>query len=493
MNIADRAAMLKEIDRVIERGRFKDTWESLGQYRVPSWYRDAKFGIFIHWGVYSVPAFANEWYSRNMYVQGSREYEHHIQTYGPHKEFGYKDFIPMFKAEKYQPDKWAELFADAGARYVIPVAEHHDGFQMYKSDLSEWNAAEKGPCRNTTAELKAALEKKDIRMGVSSHRVEHWFFMSHGREFESDIHDPMQCGDFYWPAMPEAPHHDKFSQPTPTAEYLEDWLLRCCELVDRMRPNVFYFDWRIQHSAVKPYLRKFAAYYYNRADEWGMEVAINYKHDAFMFGCAVPDVERGQFAEVKPFFWQTDTAIARNSWCYTENNDYKSARSIVCDLVDIVSKNGTLLLNVGPKADGTIGPEDTAVLKAIGAWMKMNGEAIYDTHVWRAYGEGPTKVEEGQFTDGKEKVFTPEDIRFTVKGEHLYATVLKWPEDGQVLVRSLASARDSHEKLFQGILRDVHILGYDGDFTWEAREDGLYVSAPKLRSDMPVVIKVAMD
>ncbi|MBR6570407.1 MAG: alpha-L-fucosidase, partial [Clostridia bacterium] len=164
-----------------------------------------------------------------------------------------------------------------------------------------------------------------------------------------------------------------------------------------------------------------------------------------------------------------------------------------CDLVDIVSKNGTLLLNVGPKADGTIGPEDTAVLKAIGAWMKMNGEAIYDTHVWRAYGEGPTKVEEGQFTDGKEKVFTPEDIRFTVKGEHLYATVLKWPEDGQVLVRSLASARDSHEKLFQGILRDVHILGYDGDFTWEAREDGLYVSAPKLRSDMPVVIKVAMD
>lgn len=212
-----------------------------------------------------------------------------------------------------------------------------------------------------------------------------------------------------------------------------------------------------------------------------------------MSGCAVPDVERGQFAEVKPLFWQTDTAIAHNSWCYTQINDYKSARSIVCDLVDIVSKNGTLLLKVGPKADGTIGPEDTAVLKAIGAWMKVNSEAICDTHVWRTYGEGPTKVEEGQFTDANEKVFTPEDIRFTVRGENLYATVLKWPKDGRVTVRSLAGARDAHKMLFQGVVKRVQILGCDEEPEWKRNENGLHISAPGFISDMPVVIKLTLD
>ena len=167
---------------------------------------------------------------------------------------------------------------------------------------------------------------------------------------------------------------------------------------------------------MKPYLKKFAAYYYNRAEEWGIPATINYKHDAFMFGSAVVDIERGQFADVKPFFWQTDTAVARNSWCYTENNDYKTAREIICDLVDIVSKNGTMLLNIGPKADGTIPDEDKKILLDIGRWLKVNGEAIYNSKVWRVAQEGPTGIEEGQFTDGKTKVFTSEDIRFTVNG-----------------------------------------------------------------------------
>ena len=489
----DMKPYLAEIDRVIEKGPFKDTWESLGKFEVPDWYRNAKFGIFIHWGVYSVPSFGSEWYSRCMYIKEDRCFEHHVKTYGPHNKFGYKDFIPLFKAEKFSADAWADLFKKAGAKYVVPVAEHHDGFQMYQSDISHWNAAEMGPCRNVLGELKEAVEERGMTLGASTHRVEHWFFMGHGREFDSDVKEPMQRGDFYWPAMPEANHHDLYSEPTPTEEFLQDWLVRCCELVDKYRPKLVYFDWWIQHHSVKPYLKKFAAYYYNRAAEWGVQVAITYKHEAFMFGCAVPDVERGQFADIKPFFWQTDTAIARNSWCYTEGNDFKPAKGLICDLVDIVSKNGTFLLNVGPKPDGTISEQDTAVLTEIGEWMAVNSEAIYGTKVWRKFGEGPTKIKEGQFTDGAEKVFTPEDIRFTVKGENLYCTVLSWPEDGHVVIKSLGYSADANLPEFHGIVKDVDVLGCADKPVWERKQGGLHVTMPGIKTDKPVVIRVKID
>ena len=212
-----------------------------------------------------------------------------------------------------------------------------------------------------------------------------------------------------------------------------------------------------------------------------------------MFGSAVPDVERGQFADMKPYFWQTDTAIARNSWCYTEGNVYKSAAGIVRDLIDIVSKNGTMLLNVGPKADGTIGEEDRKVLSEIGAWMRVNGEAIYGTHVWRRFGEGPTQVQEGQFTDGADKAFTPQDIRFTMAGDRLYASVLVWPEDGHVLIASLAKTDASKLPVFDGIIRGVKVLGHEGGVQWHRDETGLHVLAQGVRSDMPVVIRVQLD
>lgn len=265
----DMKPYLQKIDSVIEKGPWKDTWESLSGYRVPEWYRNAKFGIFIHWGIYSVPAFGNEWYSRNMYIEGTPEFEHHVETYGKQSRFGYKDFIPMFRAEKFDPAVWADLFFEAGAKYVVPVAEHHDGFQMYKSGISHWNAYEMGPKRDVLGELKKCVEARGMVAGASSHRVEHWFFMGHGKDFESDIKGPMERGDFYWPAMPERPHYDLFSEPAPTEEFLEDWLVRTCELIDCYRPRILYFDWWIQHSAVKPYLKKAAAYYYNRAAGMG--------------------------------------------------------------------------------------------------------------------------------------------------------------------------------------------------------------------------------
>ncbi len=483
---------LAKIDSVIENGKYKDTWESLSQYRVPDWYKDSKFGIFIHWGVYSVPAFGSEWYSRNMYIQGSWEYNHHIETYGAHKDFGYKDFIPMFKAEKFSADEWCDLFKQAGAQYIVPVAEHHDGFQMYKSEVSHWNAYEMGPHKDIVGELSESARRHGIINGASSHRVEHWFFMGHGKEFESDITDDEKYGDFYYPAMPEPNHQDLFSKPTPTKEFLNDWLVRCCEIVDRFQPKIVYFDWWIQHSAVKPYLKKFAAYYYNRAEEWGGGV-INYKHDAFMFGCAVVDIERGQFADAKPFIWQTDTAVAKNSWCYTENNDYKSPREIICDLVDIVSKNGRLLLNIGPKADGTIPDEDRHILLEIGKWLSVNGEAIYGSAVWRYAAEGPTKVEEGQFADGNDKNYTSRDIRFTVNNGCLYATVLSYPENGEVCIESLREADASRLPLFHGIIKDVDVLGFSEKPEFKRDEKGLHIKTNTVKSEYPVVFKIKVD
>jgi alpha-L-fucosidase len=484
---------LKGIQEVIDRGPFENNWDSLGNYEVPKWYRNAKFGIFIHWGVYSVPAFGDEWYPRNMYIQGSKEFEHHIKKYGPHKDFGYKDFIPMFTADKFNPDEWADLFKQSGAKYVVPVAEHHDGFQMYRSDFSRWNVFEMGPKRDVLGELEEACNKRDIVTGASSHRVEHWFFMGHGKEFDSDIKEPLVCGDFYWPAMPEAEHHDLYSEPIPTKEYLEDWLVRTCEIVDKYRPRIVYFDWWIQHHSMKPYLKKFAAFYYNRAKEWGIEVVINYKHDAFMFGTAVVDIERGQFADIKPFIWQTDTAIARNSWCYTENQEYKTAHEIVCSLIDIVSKNGNLLLNVGPKADGTITKEDKEILLEIGRWLKTNGEAIYHTNNWRIPGEGPTKIIEGQFTDAKATEFTSEDIRFTVNGTHLYVAVLKYPQEGRVTIKALGEHDASKKPLFHGDVKSLKVLGFDEEPEWSRDENGLHILTSIVKSEYPVVFKIKID
>lgn len=491
MNTMDRAAYLARIDQVNREGTYQPNWDSLAQYTVPAWYADMKFGIFLHWGVFSVPAFGSEWYSRNMYIQGSPEFEHHVETYGPHKQFGYKDFIPMFTMEKFDPQSWASLFREAGAEYVVPVAEHHDGFQLYASELSQWNAAEMGPHRDVLGDLLNATDAVGLTRGVSSHRVEHWWFMGHGREFDSDIHEPMKLGDFYWPAQPEPQHMDLFSKPTPSEEFLTDWLLRCCELVDRYHPRMVYFDWWIRHESVLPYLQRFAAYYYNRAESWGGGV-IFYKHDAFAFGCAVPDVERGQFAEAKPFPWQSDTAVARNSWGYTEGNVYKEPREVLWDLIDVVSKNGRLLLNVGPKSDGTIGAEDARILKAIGAWLRVNGEAIYHSHVWRVAQEGPTRVKEGQFTDSVAKSYTGEDFRFTCRGKAIYAIAMACPEDGVLRIRSLARWDGHRPAPFQGMIEDVTVLGMEQKPAWRWEDEALIVPVGDRRNDLPFVVKVTV-
>ncbi len=494
MKITDKQAYLSQIREVIDKGPYHDDWASLTDFVMPSWFEKAKFGIFVHWRLYSVPAFNNEWYSRNMYIQGSPEFEHHIKTYGAHNDFGYKDFIPMFTADKFDPDFWAETFAAAGAKYVVPVAEHHDGFQMYQSDLSIYNAANMGPKRNILGELKDAFEKKGLVFCTSSHRAEHFWFMGKGKDFESDIKEPLKCGDFYWPSIQEQPDmQDLFAQPYPSQEFLEDWICRTCEIIDRYQPKILYFDWWIEHEGFKPALRQIAAYYYNRGLEWGYNTAICYKHDAMAFGSAIVDIERGKFADTRPYHWQTDTAIARNSWCYTTSLDYKSSNEIICYLIDVVSKNGNLLLNVGPKSDGTFAGKDLSILQDIGRWLDVNGEAVYNTKPWRYPAEGPTKEIEGQFSDGSPTVYTSEDFRFTAGNGCIYAICLKFPEDGKITIHSLSKSVDASKPNFHGIIRKVSILGSDEQIDFNCDIDGMHFITDNVKSEFPVVIKVTVE
>jgi alpha-L-fucosidase len=463
----------------IPEGPFEPTWESLETYTIPDWYVDAKFGIFIHWGVYSVPAFGNEWYPRNMYQEGSAEFNHHVETYGPHKQFGYKDFIPQLTAEKFDAAEWADLFAKSGAKYIMPVAEHHDGFAMCASSFSKWNAVEMGPKRDIIGLLAEAVRARGMVFALSSHRAEHWWFMDGGMKFDSDVKDP-EFFDFYGPAEPEGTE--------PNDEYLEDWLARTCELVDRYQPQVVWFDWWIQKLSFKPYLKRFAAYYYNRGAEWGKGVAINYKDDAYPIKAAMFDIERGQLTDIREPFWQTDTAVSKNSWGYITNQDYKAVTDVVHDLIDIVSKNGCMLLNIGPRPDGTIPEGDAEILLGIGQWLGINGEAIYGTRHWKVFGEGPTQVIGGGFNDTKREPFTSRDVRFTVKDDALYAIVLGWPEGPQITIQSLST----NLKLYLDEIGGVEMLGCVEPLKWTRDESGLNVTMPSGRPcEHAFVLKIA--
>jgi alpha-L-fucosidase len=471
----------KMIQQVIANGPFSPTWASLQAYQVPEWYVNAKFGIFIHWGVYSVPAYGNEWYPRNMYLQDSDVFKHHVETYGPQAHFGYKDFISQFTAEKFDPDHWAGLFRKAGAQFVVPVAEHHDGFPMYDCSFTTWNATKMGPKRDIIGELAEAVRKQWLVFGLSSHRAEHWWFFHEGTKFASDVQDP-HFAELYGPAQPET--------LPPNEQFLDDWLARTCELVDTYQPQLVWFDWWIEQPIFSAYLQKFAAYYYNRGAQWERGVAINYKHQAFAEGTAVFDIERGQTTDILPYFWQNDTSISKNSWGYVQSQDYKSATDLIGDLVDIVSKNGALLLNIGPRSDGTIPEAEEKILLDIGRWLSVNGEAIYGTRPWKLFGEGPTQVVAGSFNDTKRSSFTSEDIRFTTRGDTLYAIILARPENGKATIKALAE----NSALYQRPIGKVELLGTGEALRWQRHYDGLTIEIPgQLPVDNACVLRISPE
>ncbi|HEV2276110.1 MAG TPA: alpha-L-fucosidase [Acidobacteriaceae bacterium] len=472
---AARSAILSQVDRGASDGPFRPDWGSLSKYEVPAWYRDAKFGIFIHWGVYSVPAFGSEWYPRNMYIAGSKENQHQVATYGPLTKFGYKDFIPMFKAEHYDPQAWAHLFQEAGARYVIPVFEHHDGFQMYDSNLSDWTAAKMGPHRDVAGDLEKAVRAEGLHFGASSHRIEHDWFLNGGRAIPSDVNDPRYAA-FYGPAQIQVldAKNDLAQDWTHVSPaYAEDWLARDAEIVQKYHPDIIFFDWWIGQPAVRPYLAKFAAYYYNESLKKGPVGIITYKLVDMQKSSAVLDIERGQLDTLRSFVWQTDTSVSNKSWGYIEHDTFKTPDFIVHQLVDIVSKNGNLLLNIGPRSDGTIPEEVQQVLLGVGAWLKVNGEAIYGTRPWTVFGEGPTRVAAGSFHDTQTQAYTAEDFRFTTKGSDLYAIELAWPANGEAVIHSLGTDALKGEKI-----QAVSLLGSDARLSYQQEPDGLHIHLP---------------
>ena len=330
--------------------RYEANWESIKKnYKDPEWFNQSKFGIFIHWGVYAVPAYGSEWYPRQMYMDTATftaqlklqkegpngTYLHHKKTWGDQKEFGYKDFVPMFKAEKFNAAEWIDLFKRSGAKYVIPVADHHDGFAMYKSNTTRWNAANMGPKRDVLGELFKEGRNQVLIMGASTHFAFNWSF--YNKKVHLDTTDP-QYADLY------SPKGKDVTEPV-SEEFKKIWWDRTVDLIDNYQPDILWFDFYLDIPDYAEYRPKIAAYYYNKGDEWGKEVVINDKnlfHEAFPEGSVIYDLERGKLPGIRTLPWQTDTSIGKNSWCYVTNWESKEANGLVDDLVDIVSKNGNL-------------------------------------------------------------------------------------------------------------------------------------------------------
>ena len=467
---------------------FRPDSASIAQnYQEPTWFRDAKFGIFIHWGVYSVPAYGSEWYARFMYQKGSDINKYHEKTYGKLTEFGYKDFIPMFTAEKFDADEWLKVIKASGAQYIVPVAEHHDGFALYHSTFNKWNSVNMGPKRDIMGELKAATKKAGLHFGLSSHRCENAWFYEYGMKTPSDVQDTtitLYGERLHEPDGPGGMNPAVGKYPGSNARSREQFLKHTYELIDQYQPEVFYFDWTVGKLPFQPTFYKFMAYYYNNAKDWGKNVVVNTK---FGYGdnIQVFDIERGKSAEIRNFPWQTDTSIGKKSWSYCVGEVNKNPNHIIDDFVDIVSKNGNLLLNIGPKEDGTITDEQKHVLEEIGKWLKVNGESIYKSRPWIVSDEGDAKGTSGYQTDNTQTEYTAQDIRFTTRGKTLYAISLAWT-DGKVLIKNLAKGNAGMPEV-----KRVSMLGCKEALRWKQTGEGLEVQFPdQAPTDYAHVLKI---
>jgi len=477
-------------------GPFQPTAESLRQYQCPEWFRDAKFGIWAHWGPQAVPR-QGDWYARRMYLEDDKDYKHHLATYGHPSKHGYKDIIPLWKAEKWQPERLMDLYQKAGARYFVSMGVHHDNFDLWDSKHHRWNAANMGPKRDVVGEWQKAAQKFGLKFGVSEHlgASYNWFQSSHGADQAGPLagvpYDgaDRQYWDLYHPKHDE-PFGGKEKWYSKNPEWHQTWFRRIQDLVDHYQPDLLYTDGGIPFGQVG---RSLVAHFYNAniARSGGHLGAVynckNIGSGEYIEGACVQDVERGAMRDINPRPWQTDTSTA--DWFYTDppfrkRAEPKSAAQVIRLLADIVSKNGNLLLNVVQYADGSLPPESQRLVEEMAVWMAVNSEAIHGTRPWKAYGEGPTVVAGGHFQE--DFPFTAEDVRFTTKGDVLYAIALGVPTK-PLRIKSLG--KDA--KLLDRPIAGIQLLGSQEKLDWSQQPDALVIPCPaKMPCDHAVALKI---
>lgn len=474
---------------------FNPTWDALADHPFPCWLREAKFGIYTHWGPYAVPGYGGRhqavngsWYARHMYLRDRGEYENFTKNYGEiTPAFGYKDIIPHFKAERFDAEQWADLFRRSGAKFAGPVAIHHDNFAMWDSNVNPWNAAAMGPCRDITGEMANAIRAEGMKFIATFHHAFNWWFFP--KHDQNDTRDP-EASMLY--------SRRQSGDQIPDEKFHEDWLAMVMEVVNGYEPDLIWFDFGLGFLRDR-YRRMMVSQYYQAAEKWGKQVAITYKKTAAGYNLpplsAMLDFEVGKMNELTPYPWITDTTIDtgfRGGWSHISNVGFKSPERLIHNLVDRVSKNGYLLLNVGPRGDGSIPQGAQACMLEMGRWLEINGEAIYGTVPWIIAGEGPTKPNtSGDFNEGSETRFNSSDIRYTTKDDNLYAICLGRPGDQLSMkcfldrsnnpddVLTGSGPNRSSQLLIEQDIERISMLGHDGPLHWRLDNDGLTVDLPE--------------
>ena len=466
---------------VFAEEKYNTSHESLSSYDVPQWYSEGKLGVFMHLSLFSVSAYKNEWYATNMYystdnanMQKYPEYtksfsDHHIKTYGDRKTFGYKDFIPLFTLDKFDADYYADLIAKSGAAYFAAPAVHHDGFALWDSKEIEWNAAKMGPKRDVVGELTEAMRKKGIKTGVSTHYGRHWKYYNFREKF--DTWDPANEGLY---------GKRRGDKEPPRPEDALQWERVMNELIDNYQPDYIFVDGGIAdaHNEYKTEIfrdafRRVAASYYNKSADWNKDVALSWKRDALKAGEAIYDNEGSIEGGIKARPWQAHYTV-NGSWGYTGDKAAWPTGTLLRGFVDIVSRNGNLLLNIGPRADGSLDKGQETALLEIGQWMQVNGEGIHQSTPWITFGEG--KLNSLQAGSKDTWKYDKAAIRYTQKGDVLYAWFVDWSESGQVTLPQAA----------QFNAKNIELLaakgGGKGALTFTKLGNDLVVNLPKKKS-----------
>ncbi len=464
-------------------------WNSWKQ-EAPAWFRDAKFGIYFHWGVYTVPAYNSEWYSRTMYVPGTTPYKHHQETYGALNRFGYKDFIPQFTAAGFNADEWADLFVRAGARFAGPVAEHADGFSMWNSTVNRWNAKGMGPKRDVVQEIGAAVRKRQLKLITTFHHQWQWGWYP-TFDTSTDAGHP-EYSDLYGPVVRDSVWMQKEGGERPDTAFCARWLAKVEEVINGYQPDIIYFDSRLGYIG-EAYRREMVAAQFGRPGRG--QRTILYKAADLPAGIGVRTYEKVRLNRMSETPWLMEEPISTYSWSYTTDMQLRPAADLLHSLIDVVSKNGVYLLNICPMSDGTIPQAQKEILLTVGGWMKENGEAIYDTRPWYTYGEGPRKQAEqrGEAVPRNkffEVHFSAGDIRYTKKGHSVYAIVLGRPAAGNLLLT--AFNKDSVQQPVR--VKTISLLGSKEKIRWVYGPEGLTISVPaRVPGDLATVFKIETE